>query len=319
DVLEELDAMGESEVPHLILDYRELDKLLSTYVKTLPQMINPGTKRLHTTFNQNVAVTGRLSSDHPNLQNIPFRTEMGRRIRKGFIARPGRVLLSADYSQIELRLLAHFSEDPVLVNAFKRDEDVHTQTAAEILGIPISQVSSQERSRAKTVNFGLMYGQSSFGLSQTLKIGRGEAKDYITRYFEKFSRVKGFLDSLKEFCELNGFVQTLLGRRRYLPDIHNQNRTVKAMAERMAINAPIQGTAADLIKVAMIHIANEMAARHLQSKMLLQVHDELIFEVSDEEIEIMKSLVKDKMENAAQLRVPLKVEMGIGINWYDLK
>lgn len=317
-VLTTLDMMGQSEIPGMILKFREIDKLLSTYVKTLPKLVHEDQK-IHTHFNQFVAATGRLSSDNPNLQNIPIRSENGRKLRKGFIPTEGHVLLGADYSQVELRILAHLSEDEVMVNAFKNDEDIHAQTAAEILGMDLKEVTKENRSVAKAVNFGLMYGQSSFGLSESLGISRGEAKDYITAYFEKFHRVKAFLDSLKEECEEKGYTETIFGRKRVIKDISSTNRQVKSMAERMAINTPIQGTAADIIKKAMIEIDEELVTQKLKSKMLLQVHDELIFEVPENEIEIMKVLVKDKMENIIQLKVPLKVDMGVGTNWYELK
>ena len=318
-VLEELASQNINEVPGLILKYRELSKILSTYVKALPSLVNKESKRIHTIFNQHVAQTGRLSSVNPNLQNIPIRSETGRLVRKGFIARPGNLLLAADYSQVELRILAHCSEDPTMLEAFKNDRDIHAQTAAEINGHAISEVTSNERSKAKAVNFGLMYGQSSFGLAAALKISRRDAKAYIEKYFERFSKIKGFLDGLKQEAEEKGYSQTLYGRKRFLPDINSQNRTIKANAERMAINSPIQGTAADIIKIAMINIDSEISKRGLKSKMLLQVHDELIFEIPENELEEMKALVRENMEGAIELKVPLKVDMGIGVNWYDLK
>ena len=319
EVLEELDGMNISEIPGLLLTHREYCKILSTYVKALPELLNAKTKRIHTNYNLTVAQTGRLSSTNPNLQNIPVRSPMGEKVRKAFIAKPGRILLSADYSQVELRLLAHFSEDPTMLASFRDNLDIHAQTASEVLNIPITQVTSNERSMAKTVNFGLMYGQSSFGLASTLKISRTEAKNYIDKYFARFSSIKTFLDTLKDKAEQTGYAETYHGRKRFLPDIHSQNRTIKAQAERMAINSPIQGTAADIIKLAMIKIDNEMQSLGLHSKMLLQVHDELIFEVEEEELEVMKKLVREGMENVVDLKVPLKVDMGIGINWYDLK
>lgn len=319
EVLEELDGMNVSEVPGLMLTHREYGKILSTYVKALPELINKKTKRIHTTYNLTVAQTGRLSSINPNLQNIPVRSEMGQRVRKAFIAKPGLVLLSADYSQVELRLLAHFSEDPTMLKSFQDNLDIHAQTASEVLGIPLSQVKPNDRSMAKTVNFGLMYGQSSFGLAQTLKISRTEAKNYIDKYFARFNSIKKFLDTLKDSAEQTGYAITYHGRKRLLPDIYSQNRTIKAQAERMAINSPIQGTAADIIKIAMISIDHKIRELNLKSKMLLQVHDELIFEVYEEELDQMKALVKTEMENVVNLKVPLSVSMGIGINWYDLK
>ena len=319
DVLEELDLRKLSPIPAMILKFRELDKLLSTYVKVLPKMVDETSGRLHANFNQHIAATGRLSSDDPNLQNIPVRTENGRKIRKGLIAKKGTSFLAADYSQVELRILAHFSNDPTMVEAFKEGKDIHAQTAAEVSGISMDEVGIAERSRAKAVNFGLMYGQSSFGLAKTLKITRAEAKNYITRYFERFSCVKGFLDSLKEYCETYGYSKTLHGRKRFLPDIHSQNRTIKSAAERVAVNSPIQGTAADIIKKAMIRIDKEISKRQLKTKMVLQVHDELIFEVPRGEEKILKEIVLSGMEGVVKLDVPLKVQMSMGENWFDLK
>ena len=306
-------------IPELIIRYRELEKLLSTYIKVLPHLIHPRTKRLHTHFNQMVTATGRLSSDRPNLQNIPVRTEYGKKIRKAFMARPGSLLLSADYSQVELRLLAHLSCDPTMIKAFHDDLDIHAQTASEVLGLPIDQISKEDRSRAKAVNFGLMYGQSSFGLAKALRISRKEAKDYIVSYFERFSKVKSYLDGLKDECAKTGHSITLYGRKRFLPDIRSQNRTIRANAERMAVNSPIQGTTADLIKLAMVAIDGDLRKRKLKSKMVLQVHDELVFEVPEKELDSMKELVVHHMESVATLKVPLKVDCGIGVDLYDLK
>lgn len=319
EVLSELAAMNVSPIPELLLRYREVEKLLSTYVKALPLMVNPETHKIHTHFQPSNAATGRLSSDNPNLQNIPVRTENGRKLRKGFIPSKGRVLLSADYSQVELRLLAHFSQDKSMLEAFKNDRDIHRQTAAEVFEVPLDQVTKDQRNAAKGINFGLMYGQTSFGLSQALRISQGEAKKYITSYFQKFSAVKGYLDGLKEKAEKTGYAETLFGRKRVLPDIKSTNRQIKAMAERVAINSPIQGTAADIIKLAMINIYRIMQERKLKSKMVLQVHDELIFDVEPSELEEMKVLVQEQMEGAVSLSVQLKVEMGTGSNWYDLK
>lgn len=319
EVLNELAAMKMNPIPELLLKYREIEKLLSTYVKALPTMVDPKSRKLHTHFQPSNAATGRLSSDNPNLQNIPVRTENGRKLRRGFIPSPGRVLLSADYSQVELRLLAHFSQDKNMLEAFSSDRDIHKQTAAEIFDVPLDQVSKDMRNSAKAINFGLMYGQTSFGLSQTLHISQGEAKKYITNYFQKFQSVKSYLDSLKEKAEQTGYAETLFGRKRLLPDIKSTNRQIKAMAERVAINSPIQGTAADIIKLAMINIQRLLKERNLKSKMILQVHDELIFDVEPSELEEMKVLVQEQMEGAVKLTVELKVEMGIGSNWYDLK
>ena len=319
EVLSELAAMKVSPIPEFLLRYREVEKLLSTYVKALPTMVRPDTKKIHTHYQPSNAATGRLSSDNPNLQNIPVRTENGRRLRKGFVPSPGRVLLSADYSQVELRLLAHFSQDKNMLDAFRNDRDIHKQTAAEVFEIPLAEVTKDHRNAAKGINFGLMYGQTSFGLSQALHITQGEAKKYITSYFQKFQSVKSYLDGLKERAEETGYAETLFGRKRNLPDIKSTNRQIKAMAERVAINSPIQGTAADIIKLAMINIYRLLNERKLKSTMILQVHDELIFDVVPEELEEMKVLVQEQMEGAVSLSVQLKVEMGIGDNWYDLK
>lgn len=319
DVLTELVSMNLSPIPELLLKYREIEKLLSTYVKALPLMVNPLTKKIHTHFQPSNAATGRLSSDNPNLQNIPVRTENGRKLRRGFIPSQGRILLSADYSQVELRLLAHFSQDRNMLEAFKHDRDIHKQTAAEIFDVPLDHVTKDMRNSAKAINFGLMYGQTSFGLSQALHISQGEAKKYITNYFQKFQSVKSYLDGLKERAENTGYAETLFGRKRLIPDIKSTNRQIKSIAERVAINSPIQGTAADIIKLAMINIQKTLKEKNYKSKMILQVHDELIFDVVPEELEEMKKIVKEKMEGAVSLTVELKVEMGTGNNWYDLK
>ncbi|MBF0366106.1 MAG: DNA polymerase I, partial [Oligoflexia bacterium] len=320
DVLEQLAQMGfNDEVPASILRHRELDKLVSTYVKVLPELINPKTNRLHTSFNSTVTATGRLSSDNPNLQNIPIRGSDGKRIRQAFVASKGHLLLSADYSQIELRLLAHFAEDDLMIAAFMKGRDIHAETAAEVLGMEIESVRDKDRSLAKAVNFGLMYGQSSFGLSQLLKIPQWEAKRYITKYFERFQKVKIYIDALKELCAKKGYAETMFGRKRFLPDIHSQNRTVRSFAERMAINTPIQGSAADIIKLAMINIERELFARKLPAKLLLQVHDELIFEVPLGTLDELCELVTCKMEGVVSLRVPLKVSVGSGVDWLALE
>lgn len=319
EVLTELVSLNLSPIPEFLLRYREVEKLLSTYVKTLPAIINPKTGKIHTHFQPSNAATGRLSSDNPNLQNIPVRTENGRKLRKGFIPSKGRTLLSADYSQVELRLLAHFSQDKSMLEAFHNNLDIHRQTASEVFEVPLDQVTKDQRNGAKAINFGLMYGQTSFGLSQALRISQGEAKKYITSYFKKFSSVKSYLDSLKELAEETGYAETMFGRRRALPDIKSSNRQIKAMAERVAINSPIQGTAADIIKLAMINIQDLIYQRKLASRMILQVHDELIFDVVPEELELMQVLVVEQMEGAVKLSVPLRVDVGIGNNWYDLK
>jgi DNA polymerase-1 len=319
EVLEELAAGDYGPIPELMLQHRETEKLLSTYIRTLPELMDATTKRVHTSFGITTAATGRLSSTNPNLQNIPIRSERGRKIRKAFIAQPGYLLLGADYSQIELRLLAHLSEDKTMVSSFLEGRDIHAQTAAEVMGIAIGDVTRNDRSIAKAVNFGLMYGQSSFGLSRTLKISRNQARDYIEKYFTRFHKVKSFLDSLKEEAEKNGHSTTMFGRKRFLPDINSTNRTIKSQAERVAVNSPIQGAAADLIKLAMRAIWDHLQQSNLKTKMILQVHDELIFEVPEKEVELISSLVKMKMENIAKLKVPLVVDVCVGENWFDLE
>jgi DNA polymerase-1 len=317
DVLEGL--AGEHEVPRLVLDYRQLSKLKSTYVDALPALLNSYTKRLHTTFNMAGSATGRLSSINPNLQNIPIRTEMGREIRAAFIAEPGHVLLAADYSQIELRLLAHFSGDRLLVEAYRAGDDIHTLTASQVFGVPPLMVNAEHRRRAKAVNFGIVYGLSAFGLSQQIGIDTKEAKQFIEAYFEKYSGVREFIDQTLDQARRDQKVTTLFGRVRPIPDIHSKNFNLRGFAERTAVNTPLQGTAADLIKIAMIRIDAELRQRGLRSRMLLQVHDELVFEVPEDEVETMKRLVTEYMENVYALKVPLKVEVGVGMNWRDLE
>jgi DNA polymerase-1 len=317
EVLEELSS--EHEVPRLVLDYRQLSKLKSTYVDALPALLNQCTKRLHTTFNQTGTATGRLSSTNPNLQNIPIRTELGREIRAAFIAEPGWVLLSADYSQIELRLLAHFSEDPLLVEAFRRGDDIHSLTASQVFGVPPMLIDAEHRRRAKAVNFGIVYGLSPFGLAQQLGIEQREAKKFIDAYFEKYSGVRKFIDRTLEETRREQKVKTLFGRTRPIPDINSKNANMRGFAERTAVNTPLQGTAADLIKLAMIRLDAELRIRKLKSRMLLQVHDELLFEVPQDEVEPMKELVREKMEGVYPLTVPLLVETGVGPNWRDVE
>ena len=317
DVLEELSS--EHEVPRLVLDYRQLSKLKSTYVDALPLLLNHNTNRLHTTFNQTGTATGRLSSTNPNLQNIPIRTELGREIRAAFIAEPGCVLLSADYSQIELRLLAHFSEDPLLVEAFRRGDDIHSLTASQVFGVPPMLIDAEHRRRAKAVNFGIVYGLSPFGLSQQLGIEQREAKKFIDAYFEKYNGVRTFIDRILDETRREQRVRTLFGRIRPIPDINSKNANMRGFAERTAVNTPLQGTAADLIKLAMIQIDEELLARRLKSRMLLQVHDELLFEAPQAEVETIRELVREKMENVYSLKVPLVVEMGVGPNWRDVE
>ncbi len=317
DVLEGL--AEEHEVPRLVLDYRQLTKLKSTYVDALPVLIRNSSGRLHTTFGQTGTATGRLSSTNPNLQNIPIRTELGREIRAAFTAEPGHILLAADYSQIELRLLAHFSKDKLLVEAFRRGDDIHTLTAAQVFGVPPLMVTPEHRRAAKVVNFGIVYGLSAFGLSQNLGIEPSEARKFIDAYFEKYSGVRAFIDATLEQARRAGKVKTLFGRIRPIPDINSKNINQRGFAERTAVNTPLQGTAADLIKLAMIRIDNEIHKRRLQSRMTLQVHDELVFEVPEGEVEGMKQLVREQMENVHALEVPLLVEIGVGANWRDLE
>lgn len=316
DVLEALSSVHA--LPAELLKYREISKLKSTYVDTLPQLVNPKTGRVHTSFNQTVTATGRLSSSDPNFQNIPIKTETGRLIRKAFVpGAKGRVILSADYSQIELRILAHFSQDRELLEAFENDRDIHAHTASLIFGVREDQVTSEMRSIAKTVNFGIIYGMSPFGLSKELKIEVSKAKEFIDAYFEKYGRVKAFLEDLVDEARKNGYVTTILNRRRYLPEINSQNNSVRQFAERAAINAPIQGSAADLIKIAMINIHNILKEKKLGSKMILQVHDELVFEVPDDEVEDMKKIVKTRMEEVVSLSVPVRVRVKTGKNWLE--
>jgi DNA polymerase-1 len=274
---------------------------------------------LHTRFNQAGSATGRLSSTNPNLQNIPIRTELGREIRAAFIAEKGNVLLAVDYSQIELRLMAHFSEDPLLTKAFLSGGDVHKATAAELFGVPVDLVTDEQRGAAKTVNFATLYGQREFSLGQQLGISTGEAKRFIEAYFEKYSGVRRFIDRTLEEARRDGFVRTLFGRIRPMADINSKNFNMRGFAERTAVNTPLQGTAADLIKLAMIRIDEELRKRKLRARMLLQVHDELVFEVPKEEVDEVKMLVKNRMEKVYELRVPLVAEAGIGPNWRDLE
>ena len=317
DVLEGLALTHD--VPRLVLDYRQLTKLKSTYVDALPVLLNSCTQRLHTTFGQTGTATGRLSSANPNLQNIPIRTELGKQIRAAFIADPGHVLLAADYSQIELRLLAHFSGDPLLSEAFRRGDDIHSLTAQEVFGVPPMMITPEHRRRAKAVNFGIVYGLSPFGLSQQLGIEKGEARQFIDAYFEKYKGVRQYLDSTLEVARREQRVKTLFGRIRPIPDINSKNANMRGFAERTAVNTPLQGTAADLIKLAMVSIDGELRRRKLKSRMLLQVHDELVFEVPQAEVGVMRDLVRDQMENVHSLSVPLLVEIGVGPNWRDLE
>jgi DNA polymerase-1 len=303
------------------LEYRQLAKLKSTYIDALPALINPRTGRVHTSFNQTGTVTGRLSSSDPNLQNIPIRTELGRGVREAFVAGGGDdwVLLSADYSQVDLRVLAHLSQDPRLLAAFRADEDIHAATASEVFGVALDEVTSDMRRVAKTVNFGVIYGMSEFGLAQGTGLSREEAGRFISAYFEKYDGVKEYLAATRRKAWEEGYVQTLLGRRRYIPELYSSSPQLRAAAERMAVNMPVQGTAADIIKVAMIQLQRQMDERGLRSKMLLQVHDELLFEVPANELEELKALAKKTMSQAVELSVPLKVDLKVGKNWGEME
>ncbi len=316
DVLEEL-ALHHP-VPAQVLAYRQLAKLKSNYVDSLP-LLADGEGRVHTTFNQVGTATGRLSSTNPNLQNIPIRTEKGREIRAAFIAAPGRVLLSADYSQIELRLMAHFSDDPLLLQAYRAGQDIHTLTASEVFGVPPGSMSKETRNRAKAVNFGIVYGISPFGLAANLNIPQAEAKLYIETYFARYVGVRQFIDRLLEETRVTQRVRTLFGRVRPIPDIQSRNPNLRGFAERTAVNTPLQGTAADMIKIAMIRISQKIRAHKLESNMTLQVHDELLFDVPAGEVETMRALVKEEMESVIELKVPIVADVGIGQNWRDLK
>jgi DNA polymerase-1 len=315
DVLEGL--AGEHEIVRLVLEFRQLTKLKSTYVDALPLLARNG--RLHTSFNQTVAATGRLSSTNPNLQNIPIRTELGREIRAAFVAAPGKLLVGADYSQIELRLLAHYSQDPLLLEAYRTGKDIHTLTAAEVFGVPPMLIDAEHRRRAKAVNFGIVYGLSPFGLAQQLGIEQKEAKRFIEAYFERYKGVRSFIDRTLEQARRDGFVRNLFGRKRPIPDLMSKNPNLRGFAERTAVNTPLQGTAADLIKIAMLWLERELRERGLESKMLLQVHDELVLEAPEAEVEAVKALLKECMEGAHKLSVPMEVEVSVGGNWRDME
>jgi DNA polymerase-1 len=306
------------EIVEDILIYRSLSKLKSTYVDALPALVNKRDHRIHTSYNQAVAATGRLSSNNPNLQNIPIRTEKGREIRKAFIPRnEDFVLLAADYSQIELRIIAHLSGDKNMIEAFNQGLDIHTATAARVYGVEQDQVSKEMRRNAKMVNFGLIYGISAFGLSQRLDIARKEAAEIIKNYFTQYAGIKTYMDKQIAFAKDHGYVETIMGRRRYLKDINSGNAVVRGFAERNAINAPIQGSSADMIKIAMIDIFREFNKNNLRSKMILQVHDELVFDTHKEELETVQQIVADKMPNAIKLDVPVVIDMNTGMNWLE--
>ncbi|MDT8414347.1 MAG: DNA polymerase I [Flavobacteriaceae bacterium] len=316
DVLSDLSK--EHEIVSNILQWRQLQKLRSTYVDALPHEVNPNTGRIHTVYSQAVAATGRLSSNNPNLQNIPIRTERGRQVRKAFVPRnTDFVLLAADYSQIELRIIAALSKETNMIEAFKNKEDIHASTAAKVFNVPLSEVTREQRSHAKTVNFGIIYGVSAFGLSNQTNLSRSQAKELIDTYYETYPKLKAYIGHQIEFARKHGFVETIMGRRRYLPDINAANQVVRGAAERNAVNAPIQGSAADIIKIAMIRIHAALVQSGMQSKMLLQVHDELVFDAYKPELDDLKNLVKKEMENACALEIPLEVEIGTGDNWLD--
>jgi len=312
EVLEEL--AFSHELPKVLVEHRGLSKLKSTYTDKLPQMVNPQTGRVHTSYHQAVTATGRLSSSDPNLQNIPIRNEEGRRIRQAFIAREGFTVVAADYSQIELRIMAHLSQDQGLINAFTQGKDIHRSTAAEIFGIALDEVTSEQRRNAKAINFGLIYGMSAFGLSRQLGIGRADAQSYMDLYFKRYPSVQAFMHDIREKAKAQGYVETLFGRRLYLPDINSSNGIRRKAAERVAINAPMQGTAADIIKRAMIQLDQKLQ-NDPDIAMIMQVHDELVFEVRSEKVAFYSELIKTQMESAADLVVPLIVDVGQGTNW----
>jgi DNA polymerase-1 len=313
EVLESL--RGKHPIIDKILEFRSLKKLLSSYIEALPSLINSKTGRIHTSYNQTVTATGRLSSSNPNLQNIPIRDELGKEIRKAFVASEDCLFFSADYSQIELRIMAHLSNDENMIEDFKAGYDIHSATASKIYKVSIDDVTEDMRRKAKTANFGIIYGISVFGLAERLGITRGEAKELIEGYFESYPSIKKYMDKCVEDAKANGYVETLLNRKRFLADINSQNSVVRGFAERNAINAPIQGTAADIIKIAMVNIHRRIKKKNLKSQMILQVHDELNFNVYKDELEVMKNIIVEEMESAFKLSVPLKVDYGMGKNW----
>jgi DNA polymerase-1 len=305
------------EVPALVLEYRSLAKLKSTYIDVIPQLIHPHTGRVHTTFSQTTTATGRLSSSNPNLQNIPIRGKWGEKIRQAFVAEKGYLLVSADYSQIELRIMAHLSGDKNLKAAFLQDEDIHTRTASEIFQVPPEKVTPTMRREAKVINFGVIYGMTPMGLAEELGISRGEAKNYIENYFRKYKGVKEYIDWTLSQVREKGYTTTLFGRIRYLPEIDSPNRAVREFAERVAINTPIQGSAADIIKIAMLRIDERIRQEKLNARMILQIHDELLFEVKESDLYSLLTLIKNEMEKAVILDLPIKVSVGFGKNWYE--
>jgi DNA polymerase-1 len=315
EVLESL--RGKHEVVGKILEHRGLKKLLGTYIDALPQLINPETDRIHTSFNQTVTATGRLSSSNPNLQNIPIRNEDGKEIRKAFIPDDGCLFFSADYSQIELRIMAHLSGDQHMIEAFREGDDIHAATAAKIYKIGLDEVTGDMRRKAKTANFGIIYGISVFGLAERMNVDRKEAKELIDGYFETYPQIRAYMDKSIAIARENGYISTILGRKRYLPDIHSHNAVVRGYAERNAINAPIQGSAADIIKIAMVKIYERFRQEGIRSKMILQVHDELNFSVYPEEKERVQQIVIEEMEKAYPMQVPLRADCGWGQNWLE--
>ena len=317
EVLEKL--KNENEIVSKILDYRQLVKLNSTYVEGLIPYINDKDNRIHSYFHQTVTATGRISSTEPNLQNIPTRFDLGKQIRKVFKPKEGYVFVDADYSQIELRVLAHIADDEHMIEAFNNNEDIHRQTASKVFDIPMEEVTSKQRSDAKAVNFGIVYGISDFGLGEQLGISRKQAKLYIEQYLDKYQKIKEFMENIKESAKKEGYVETLFNRRRYIPEMNSNNYMVRQFGARVAMNTPIQGTAADIMKIAMIKLFNELKERKLESNILLQIHDELLLEVKKEEKDKVEKLLKDSMEGAMQLKVPLKVELSEADNWYEAK
>jgi DNA polymerase-1 len=315
DVIESL--RGKHEVVDHLLEYRQLSKLKSTYVDGLLNLMDPHTGRVYTSFNQTIASSGRLSSSNPNLQNIPVRTDLGRQIRRAFIADPSYVLLSADYSQFELRILAHITHEPRLVEVFNNSEDIHTITAATLFAVPVEEVTKDQRRLAKTVVYAVLYGQSAYGLANVTGMTNSDSAEFIKRYHEIFPRIKMYVDSTLQQARTQGYVNTLYGRKRFFPDMHSLSHTERQALEREAINMPIQGTNADLIKIAMIQLHHALKDQHLKTRMILQVHDELVFEVPVEELERVKKLIEARMEGVAKLDVPIKVEMKLGKNWYE--
>lgn len=319
DVLEKLKSETQNPVIEKILEYRTLSKLNSTYVEGLIPYINPHTGRIHSFFNQTITATGRLSSSEPNLQNIPTRFEIGKKLRKVFKATKNCLFIDADYSQIELRVLAHISEDEHMIAAFLNNEDIHKQAAAKVLGIDINEVTKEQRAKAKAINFGIVYGISDFGLAGQIGTTRKEAKKYIEQYLEKYSDIDKFMKKIVEDTKNKGYVETIFGRRRYIPEIKSTNYMVRQFGSRAAMNTPIQGTAADIMKIAMINIYNKLKEKNMKTKLILQIHDELILEAPVEEKEIAKQILKQEMEGAAKMKVPLNVEVGESKNWYEAK